>query len=936
MVKIDPSETNAERRRLLESQDEGVTWKKWGPYLSERQWGTVREDYSENGDAWGYFTHDQARSRAYRWGEDGIAGISDDHQVLCFSVALWNGRDPILKERLFGLTNSEGNHGEDVKEYYFYLDSTPTHSYMKYLYKYPQAAYPYADLVEENKNRTRLEMEYELLDTGVFDCDRYFDVFVEYAKTAPEDVLIRISVCNRGPEKAAIHVLPTLLFRNTWSWPDGGSRPELRLVKGGKDSVVEIHHTDPLFREFLADYRLYCEGEVPLLFTENETNNNRLFGKSNGSPFVKDGINDYVVQGRHDAVNPAGSGTKVSPHYRLIVGAGETEIVRLRLTRAEQSNPADPFAGFDNIFEERLREADEFYTSITPPSTGEDEALVMRQALAGMLWTKQYYYFELDKWLEEHQAHPLLGGGRIIRNRGWYHMVNDDIISMPDKWEYPWYAAWDLAFHTIALNMVDYEFAKKQLDLMMSEVYLHPSGQIPAYEWNFGDVNPPVHAWATLFNYVQEQHQEAVGDMRYLERSFQKLLLNFTWWVNRKDQEGNNLFEGGFLGLDNIGVFDRSARLPTGGSLEQADGTAWMCFFCQNMLEISLELAQREPGYQEMATKFLEHFLWIAAAMDRVGVNQDELWDEEDGFFYDLLRFPDGSAQRIKVRSMVGLLPLCASTVISPALVEKFPAFMNQAKGFLSRNKALLENIHPPHLPGAEGRYLLSVLNETKLRRILTRMLDEERFLSPFGIRSLSRWHEDNPYVFDVHGEQYEVKYLPAESDSGMFGGNSNWRGPIWMPVNLLILRGLLQFYMYYGDTFRIECPTGSGRMMNLFEVTMEIVRRLTRIFLRDENGRRPVYGGSEKFQSDPHWRDHVLFYEYFHGDNGAGLGASHQTGWTGVVAKLIQALNVADAEEVLKGATRPLMSVYVRPDYNVPRSGAEKKKSRKSGKVAG
>jgi hypothetical protein len=925
----------AERKRLLETQNEGVSWKKWGPYLSERQWGTVREDYSENGDAWSYFSHDQARSRAYRWGEDGIAGISDDHQVLCFSLALWNGSDPILKERLFGLTNSEGNHGEDVKEYYFYLDSTPTHSYMKYLYKYPQAAYPYADLVETNRKRTRLEMEYELLDTGVFDEDRYFDVFVEYAKAAPEDVLIRISVCNRGPEEAEIHVLPTLLFRNTWSWTDGGLRPELRQAKGARGAVVKVHHTDPLFQGFLADYRLYCEGGVPLLFTENETNNSRLFGSSNSSPYVKDGINDFIVQGRQDAVNPAGTGTKVSPHYRLTVGAGETKVVRLRLTRSELLNPADPFAGFDNVFEERLKEADEYYTSITPPSTSEDEARVMRQALSGMLWTKQYYYFELDKWLEEHRAHPLLGGGRITRNRAWFHMVNDDIISMPDKWEYPWYAAWDLAFHTIALNMVDYEFAKAQLDLMMSEVYLHPSGQIPAYEWNFGDVNPPVHAWATLFNYVLEQQREADGDVRYLERSFQKLLMNFTWWVNRKDSDGNNLFEGGFLGLDNIGIFDRSSKLPTGGSLEQADGTAWMCLFCQNMLEIALELSMHVPDYHEMASKFLEHFLWIAAAMDRVGINQDELWDEEDGFFYDLLRFPDGSAQRIKVRSMVGLLPLCAATVIPPDVIHKFPAFMNRAKDFLARHNTFLQNIHPPELPGVEGRYLLSVLNENKLRQVLTRMLDEERFLSPFGIRSLSKWHEDNPYTFDVHGERYEVKYLPAESDTGMFGGNSNWRGPIWMPVNLLIIRGLLNYYRYYGDTFKIECPTGSGHMMNLFEVTMEIARRLTRIFLRDENGRRPVYGGAEKFQTDPHWRDYVLFYEYFHGDDGSGLGAGHQTGWTGVVAKLIQSLNLADAETVLMGTARPFVSIYVRQGYDVPRTEVEKQKPGRQRKIA-
>ncbi|HEY7746007.1 MAG TPA: glucosidase [Desulfuromonadales bacterium] len=906
-------EMTAERGRLLTAGD-GTPWKKWGPYLSERQWGTVREDYSDSGDAWSYFTHDQARSRAYRWGEDGLAGVSDNHQVLCFALALWNGVDPILKERLFGLTNSEGNHGEDVKEYYFYLDSTPTHSYMKYLYKYPQAAYPYDDLIATNRGRSRTEMEYELLDTGVFDDDRYFDVFVEYAKAGPEDLLIRITACNRGPEAATLHLLPTLWFRNTWSWTDGGSRPLLRALEGSHGPVVQAHHTDPLFLESLADYHLYCEGEATLLFTENETNNRRLFGKENPSPFVKDGINDCVVHGRTDAVNPAGIGTKVAAHCRRTVGAGEEQVIRLRLCRTAPAGLADPFAGFDELFALRQQEADAFFAAITPPAVGEDEARVMRQALAGMLWTKQYYYFDLDRWLKEHGAHPLLGGHKGARNGQWYHMVNDDIISMPDKWEYPWYAAWDLAFHTIALNMVDHEFGKRQLDLMLSEVYLHPSGQIPAYEWNFGDVNPPVHAFATLFNYRLEQQIEGKGDVDYLKRAFQKLLLNFTWWVNRKDEQGNNLFSGGFLGLDNIGIFDRSSALPTGGCLEQADGTAWMAFYCQNMLDIAMELAQHDPAYEEMAAKFLEHFFWIAAAMDRIGENRDELWDEEDGFFYDLLRLPDGSAQRIKVRSMVGLLPLCATTVISRQQLKKYPGLLQRSRDFLTRHGSLLANIHPPHLPGAEGRHLLSVLSEAKLRRVLTRMLDEERFLSPHGIRSLSKWHEQNPYVFDVHGERYEVKYLPAESDTGMFGGNSNWRGPIWFPVNLLILRGLQQAYLYYGDSFRIECPTGSGKLMNLYQVAQEIGARLTRIFLRDAEGRRPVYGGAGKFQNDPHWRDHILFYEYFHGDNGAGLGASHQTGWTGSVAKVIQMFAMLDAGTVLKEGTQPGAAVYRRP----------------------
>jgi len=903
-----------EQKRLNDAREAGIPWKKWGPYLSERQWGTVREDYSENGDAWNYFTHDHARSRAYRWGEDGLAGMSDDKQRLCFALALWNGKDPILKERLFGLNNSEGNHGEDVKEYYFYLDNTPTHAYMKYLYKYPQAAYPYADLVETNRRRTRNELEYELLDTGVFKDDRYFDVFVEYAKEAPEDILIKITVCNRGREEAELHLLPTLWFRNTWaSWVARPTeKPVLKRI-GGPSGTGVIVATHPS----LGVYHLYCAGDAPLLFTENETNNARLFPNfPNASPWVKDGINNYLVHKQLSAVNPDQTGTKVSAHYRLKVGGCQSVTVRLRLTdqasttqHTRTAGDAFPFGkAFDDTLAARVQEADAFYASITPPSATKDEVLVMRQALAGMLWSKQYYYFDLDDWLSEHHANFLRGGRKLIRNRGWFHMVNDSIISMPDKWEYPWYAAWDLALHTIVLNMVDHDFAREQLDLMLSEFYLHPSGQIPAYEWNFSDVNPPVHAFATLFNYVQEE-QLGSEDVGSLSEMFRKLLLNFTWWVNRKDREGNNVFEGGFLGLDNIGLFDRSAPLPTGGTLEQADGSAWMCFFCQNMLEIALELAKHDPTYQDLAAKFAEHFLWIAASMDRVGIHEDELWDEEDGFFYDVLRFPDGSAQRIKTRSMVGLLPLCATAVIPPAMMKKFPEFTKRLENFLDRHRFILGNVHPPNVPGAEGRYLLSLCDETKLRRILTRMLDEERFLSPFGIRSLSKWHEQHPYTFDVHGERHEVKYLPAESDSGMFGGNSNWRGPIWLPVNMLILRGLLQFYLYYGDTFKIECPTGSGRMMNLFDVTMDIARRLTRIFLRNENGRRPVYGASEKFQTDPHWRDYVLFYEYFHGDNGAGLGASHQTGWTGLVAKLIQLLNVLDPQKVLKGSTRPVMT---------------------------
>ena len=900
----------AERQRLQEAWKLKAPWKKWGPYLSERQWGTVREDYSDNGDAWNYFSHDQARSRAYRWGEDGMGGICDEHQVLCFALALWNEQDPILKERMFGLTNSEGNHGEDVKEYYFYLDSTPTHSYMKYLYKYPQAAFPYDDLVRTNRRRTRLEMEYELLDTGVFADDRYFDVFIEYAKAAPEDILIKLTVCNRGPDAAPIHLLPTLWFRNTWSWPGGGSKPVLKSVAGAKYQAIHAHHTDHLFQETLTDYVLACQGEPRLLFTENETNSERLFGSPNTGPYVKDGINNYVVNGDVLAVNPEQTGTKASAHYHLHVGGGETAVIKLRFVEASSKSAANPFgADFDKVFAFRRSEANEFYQSVTPPGVTDDEANVMRQALAGMLWTKQYYYFDADQWLEEHHAHPLHGQTRLFRNREWFHMVNDNVISMPDKWEYPWYAAWDLAFHTIALSVVDPDFAKDQLNLMLREVYLHPSGQIPAYEWNFSDVNPPVHAWATLFLHRAQQALYGQGDIGFLKRSFSKLMLNFTWWVNRKDRFGKNVFEGGFLGLDNIGVFDRSAPLPTGGNLEQADGTAWMALFCQNMIELSAELAGYDRTYEDLCLKFVEHFLWIASGMNRIG--HDGMWDEEDGFYYDILRLPDGSAQRLKVRSMVGLLPLCATTVIEQWQREIVPRVVETYRRRMERMPELMTSIHPTGKGslGVAERGILALVNEQRLRRILTRMLDEDEFLSPYGIRALSRYHLDHPYIFTVHGEEFRVQYLPAESDSGMFGGNSNWRGPIWMPVNALIIRALLAYYLYYGDNFRIECPTGSGNMMNLFEVSKEIASRLTRIFLPDENGRRPVYGGTEKFQSDPHWRDLILFYEYFHGDNGAGLGASHQTGWTGLVAKLIELYGRLDPQKLLEAGMKGAFS---------------------------
>jgi hypothetical protein len=884
-----------ERRRLAEARERGVAWRRWGPYLSERQWGTVREDYSANGNAWDYFSHDQARSRAYRWGEDGLAGISDDRQLLCFALALWNGKDPILKERLFGLTNGEGNHGEDVKEYYFYLDSTPTHSYMKYLYKYPQGEFPYGDLVDTNRRRGRQDLEYELLDTGVFDEDRYFDVLVEYAKASPEDVLVQVTVTNRGAEPATLHVLPTLWFRNTWSWREETPRPRLRQAAPG---VIGASHPE------IGERWLSCDGATALLFTENETNTERLFRTPNRTPYVKDGFDGYLVHGRRDAVNPAQTGTKAAAHYPLTVGPGESRTLRLRLSDTEPGG-REPFgAGFDGVMAARRTEADEFYASVIPSSLDADSRLVMRQALAGMLWSKQFYYYDVDRWLEEHGAEPFKANRRAApRNDGWHHMQNADVISMPDKWEYPWYAAWDLAFHVLALTLVDEDFGKQQLDLMLEQRYLHPSGQIPAYEWNFGDVNPPVHAWATIFTYRLEKARRGRGDVEWLERSFHKLMLNFTWWVNRKDRTGSNVFEGGFLGLDNIGVFDRSAPLPTGGYLEQADGTAWMALFCQDMLEIASELTLERPAYADLALKFVEHFLWIGTSMMHAG-GDTGMWDEADGFFYDVLRLPDGRAQRLKVRSMVGLLPLCAVTVFEGHLLAKYPELGKRLRRFLEARPEVRAFIHDPAKQGQGGRRLAALLDESKLRRVLGAMLDEREFLSPYGIRALSRRHADHPYVFHAGGQEYRVSYLPAESDSGMFGGNSNWRGPIWMPVNGLIIRALLQYHTYYGDAFTIECPTGSGRKMNLYQVAEELSRRLTRIFLRDAEGRRPVHGGARKFQDDPHWRDLVLFYEYFHGDNGAGLGASHQTGWTGIIARAMHLFATSSSGKFLEHGT--------------------------------
>ncbi len=883
-------ENCAEQLRLDDCRKSDVSWKKWGPYLSERQWGTVREDYSANGDAWNYFSHDQSRSRAYRWGEDGLGGICDDKQRLCFALALWNGQDPILKERLFGLTNSEGNHGEDVKEYYFYLDSTPTHSYMKYLYKYPQRAYPYNELLETNRRRSRSELEFELLDTGVFDDDRYFDVFVEYAKAGPEDTLIRISAFNRGPDAATLQVLPTLWFRNTWSWGDGDSKPSMSATPGG----IKASHAD------LGEYTLLCEGNPELLFTENESNAARLWSQQNQSPYVKDAFHEYVISGQRSAVNPAKTGSKAAAHYAVQIPPAGSAIIQLRL-QAKSKGPAFG-PGFDSEFSARIAEADEFYNCITPEKLTEDERRVHRQALAGMLWTKQYYFFDVDEWLCDHGVHPMSGAASsAARNVDWFHMLNSDIISMPDKWEYPWYAAWDLAFHTIALSLVDFDFAKDQILLMLRSMYFHPNGQIPAYEWNFSDVNPPVHAWATLF-----LHNIAAGmgrvDLAFLEKAFQSLLLNFNWWVNRKDPGGRNVFAGGFLGLDNIGVFDRSAPLPGGGSLEQADGTAWMAFYCQTMLEIAMILSDKDPAYEEWAYRFAEHFIWIAYAMDRMGECHDEMWDEADGFYYDLLRMPNGDCIRMQVRSMVGLLPLCASTVFEAGYLQRHPRLVELIEIFRKRHGDILTQIAPmeERFSGYKNRRLLSVVNKEKLQRILQFMLDENEFLGPHGIRSVSRYHLEHPYSVRIAGQDFGVQYLPAESNTGMFGGNSNWRGPVWMPVNQLLIRGLFNLYQFYGNDFKVECPTGSGKYMTLLEVAQEIAHRLTGIFLRDANGKRPVYGGTTKFQTDPHWKDYILFYEYFHGENGAGLGASHQTGWTGTIARTLDLLGRVDAANAL------------------------------------
>jgi hypothetical protein len=885
MIQADtPPDPVAESERLRESTERSAHWKRWGPYLSERQWATVREDYSAHGTAWEYFPHDHARSRAYRWGEDGLLGLSDNHQRLCFALALWNGRDALLKERLFGLTGLEGNHGEDVKECYFYLDSTPTHSYMKGLYKYPQAAFPYGLLVDENGRRGRAAREYELLDTGVFDGGRYFDVAVEYAKAAPDDVLVRITVSNRAPERAPLWLVPTLWFRNTWSWDVGAKRPRLAAAgPAGGHVVIEAEH------ETLGRRWLFADGAPELCFTDNDTNTERLWGLAGPSPFVKDGINDYLVHGKVGAINPALTGTKAGLCYRLDLGPGESVAVRLRLS--DRLLGGEPFgARFDAVVSQRLAEADEFYAGVIPDRLSEDGRRVMRQALAGLLWSKQFYHYDLRRWLQGDPSGPAPPPARWRgRNHEWQHLYNEDVISMPDKWEYPWFAAWDLAFHMVPLALVDPDFAKSQLLLFLREWYMHPNGQLPAYEWAFGDVNPPVHAWAAFRIYKIEKRLRGQADRAFLEKVFHKLLLNFTWWVNRKDAEGKNVFQGGFLGLDNIGVFDRSAPLPTGGHIEQSDGTSWMGMYCLNMLAIALELATENPDYEDVASKFFEHFVYIARAMNHLGDEGFCLWDAEDGFYYDVLHSAGTGPRPLKVRSMVGLIPLFAVETLEPEVVDKLPGFKRRMQWFIDNRPEFAEHVVEAVNLRGEIRRLLSVVTQTQLPSVLRYMLDENEFLSPYGIRALSRVHRDRPYVLDFEGVTHRVDYEPAESTSGLFGGNSNWRGPIWFPVNYLLIESIQKFDYFFGGAFTVACPTGSGRPLTLWEVSGELSRRLTRIFLRDADGRRPAHGASEIFQTDPHWRDLVLFHEYFHGETGEGLGASHQTGWTGLVAKLLE-----------------------------------------------
>ena len=889
--------TTAEELRLEEDRQRVTYWKRWGPYLSERAWGSVREDYSPGGTAWDYFSHDHARSRAYRWNEDGLAGICDRHQRICFAIALWNRRDPILKERLFGLTGSEGNHGEDVKEYYFYVDSTPTHSYMKFLYKYPQAAFPYADLVEENRRRGKSAPEYELIDTGAFADNRYFDVEVEYAKADSEDILIRIHVTNHGPESAGIDIVPTVWFRNIWSWYQNPRRPSL-----ARAASQTIALDDPKYgRRYL-----HCDGAIEaLLFTENETHCERIFDAPSASPYVKDAFHRFIVNGEREAVNPAERGTKAAAVYSLRVLAGERSTLQLRLT--PESSP-EFGAAFEAVFATRIAEADEFYETITPAALPSDAKNVARQAFAGLLWSKQYYHYVVKQWLDGDPGQPPPPHDRQRgRNRDWTHLYNSDVISMPDKWEYPWYAAWDLAFHCVSLALIDPDFAKDQLTLLLREWYMHPNGQLPAYEWALGDVNPPVHAWSAWRVYKIEQKRRGKGDLKFLERVFHKLLLNFTWWVNRKDAEGMNVFQGGFLGLDNIGVFDRSAALPTGGHLEQSDGTSWMAMYSLNMLAIALELGRHNPAYEDVASKFWEHFLNIAHAMsggtEHGGAGHD-LWDEVDGFFYDVLHLPDDSRKPLKVRSLVGLIPLLAVQTLEPDALERHEGFRSRLDWFIDHRPDLTGSVACMRTTGHRDRRLLSIVDGEQLRQILRVMLDEHEFLSPFGVRSISRIHKEQPYVLRVDGHEYRVDYQPAESTTGLFGGNSNWRGPIWFPINFLLVEALQKFHHYFGDDYRVECPTGSGQMLTLAEVATELSRRLTRIFLEDAHGRRPVFGTTEPFQTDPAWHDLIPFPEYFNGDTGAAVGASHQTGWTALVAKLLQQSGETDESDRSRART--------------------------------
>ena len=882
--KLKPRPT-AEEQRLAESRARTKHWKRWGPYLSERAWGTVREDYSPHGSAWDYFPHDHARSKAYRWGEDGLGGVCDRQQNICFALALWNGRDPFLKERLFGLTGSQGNHGEDVKEYYFYLDSTPTHSYMKFLYKYSQHEYPYQQLLEENQRRGKRDLEFELLDTGLFDDNRYFDVFVEYAKADAEDILINITIANRGPETARLDLLPTIWFRNTWSWDGQANKPQLKQTESvGGASALELNHS-----YYSTPRWLFCDGSPELLFTENETNKQRLFDAQNESQFVKDGINNFIVHGQAEAINPAKVGTKAAAHYQLTLAPGESQTIKLRLT--DNGSHAKPFGKeFDKVFAERIQETDEFYHRLAPVDISEDAKNVQRQAFAGMLWSKQFYHYDLNRWLRGDHTQPEPPAERTNgRNSSWGHLYNADVISMPDKWEYPWYAAWDLAFHCIPLALVDPDFAKEQLLLMLREWYMHPNGQIPAYEWAFGDVNPPVHAWAAWRVYKVDKKRTGKGDTQFLERVFHKLLLNFNWWVNRKDAEGKNIFEGGFLGLDNIGVFDRSSALPTGGHIHQSDATSWMGMYCLNLLTIALELAKDNPAYEDVASKFFEHFVYICHAINHAGCRDVELWDEDSGFYYDVLHLPNGDHLPMRVRSMVGLTPLFAVETLNSELVNKLPGFKKRMMWFIENRPEFGQHIEKQLGDDGQERWLLSLVNRNRLPKVLRYMLDETEFLGPHGIRAVSRHHLENPYVLHVNGTEHRVDYEPAESSTGLFGGNSNWRGPVWFPVNFLLIESLQKFHFFLGNDFKVEFPFGSDRQETLWQIAGDISRRLGRIFLRDEHGRRPVFGGSDKFQTDEHWQDHVLFYEYFHGDNGAGIGASHQTGWTGLIAKLIQ-----------------------------------------------